>query len=87
MAGRPRKRRIDFELPLGADRSSCRFCGAPIAWIQTGEHPDGRPKRMPLDLGTVVNDLAGIPRAESHFAHCPSADRARASARGRARRT
>ena len=82
MAGRPRKRRSDFELPLGADRTSWRISGAPVARIPTGEHPD-----MPLHLGTHVNDLAGIPRSESHFAFCPSADRARASASGRARRT
>lgn len=78
--------RVDFEVPKKATPSACRYCGAAIVWLQTGEHPDGRPRRMPLDVGSVVTDLTGIPRAESHFAHCPHAAEARAASRGRARR-
>lgn len=78
MSGTRRKRRVDFEVPLGAPRSKCRACHAAIAWITTGEKPDGSPRRMPLHLASILRDFDSTPRAESHFAHCPHADRLRA---------
>lgn len=70
-AAKPR-RRHDFIVPPGADRVKCSSCGAAIAWTVTGNS-----KRMPLDLSTVHDTPENTRRAESHFAHCPSASRHR----------
>ncbi len=51
-------RKITFAIPDDADRSRCRSCGEPIAWIVTDNG-----KKMPVELATN----------ESHFARCPEA--------------
>lgn len=74
-------RRIDFEVPADAREDQCKACKAPIAWVRSGEHKDGRPKWMPLDLSSVQLDLNGARRALSHFAICPEAASFRRSRR------
>lgn len=54
-----------FPLGLNPRRTTCRSCGAAIAWVTTakGAH-------MPLDLATVESRDDGD-YALTHFARCP----------------
>lgn len=54
-----------YPLPLRHEKSHCRSCKAPIAWVQTASGA-----RMPLDLGTV-EQRGGVTMAMTHFATCP----------------
>lgn len=83
-----------------AEQSTCRSCGAPIAWAKT---PTGR--SMPVDFAPVANGnvvlfdgpdgllavvayasaAPGKPRHQAHFVSCPyAAEHRKASREGRA---
>lgn len=75
------ERRIDFRVPdrLLQAAGFCRACRAPIVfWSLTAG-------KTPLDVASAIRDpeASGFSRLESHFAHCPSAQRFRRTRRER----
>jgi hypothetical protein len=57
----------EFEVPDGAEITSCKSCGAAIIWTTT---PKGR--AIPLDT-SAIRMVGLIGYAKSHFVTCPDA--------------
>ncbi|MGN6109523.1 MAG: hypothetical protein ACTHU0_30730 [Kofleriaceae bacterium] len=64
-----------FDIPAGADRTTCRSCQAPIWFIVTAKG-----HRMPVSVaveGGVAPTDSAPGRGISHFVDCPARDQHR----------
>ena len=68
-------RRVTFPIPDTAERSACRSCKAPIAWVWVGVTAKSPGKRMPISLTGAEKNVLGELEGESHFSDCPDADK------------
>lgn len=79
MQSYPRRRatpRRTYEVPERFKRDACRSCKATIYWLQpsaAAAREGARP--IPLDVASATRDVFGTLLMESHFHHCPDAER------------
>jgi hypothetical protein len=67
-------RTYEYRLPeTGAVTVPCQRCRAPITFVQTGCHPDGRAKLAPVHVDSLERRPDGRVYGVSHFRFCPFA--------------